>query len=222
MACEMIRMNLGNSRGASLLELIVALAIISLASLALFQSMGAWMRISATTANAAETAITNALALERFQILVRGLSIAWPEEESSMFMGTPSNFSGLTTSPLHFADPGLEKVTLSIASQNGTPALMYQAGREVWTLASTRPGTSLVFEYLGADGNWRANWPPKTLPLIFAQDDPSFFQIPQLPKAIKLTAQGEAQTIWIAEIGNDALLPSRPQDVIGTTDESIF
>ena len=222
LAIEMIRFNPRNARGVSLLELIVALAIISLASLALFQSMSVWMRMSASTADAAETAITNAIALERFQILVRGMSVAWPEEETAIFQGSASSFSGLTSSPLHFADPGLEQVNLTIANRNGGSALIYEAGREVWTLVSTEPGTRLGFEYLGADGQWRQSWPPRELPLIFPQDDPSLFQMPQLPRAIKLYTEGQQQTVWIADIGSDPILPLRPQDVTGTLDNGIF
>ncbi len=207
-------------RGFSLLETIAALAIIALASLALFQSASLWFRLSASAADAADSATSGVIALERFQSLVRGLIYAWPEQADEIFVGGPDGFRGLTRTPLHFADPGPEPVAVRIEPGEEGDALVYRSGLLAWTILDGRQVRSgaLGFSYLGADGVWRAAWPPEATPIANPGDDPSLFRTPQLPLAIRLTAQDGTPFAWIADIGGDRSPSPRNQDILDEFD----
>lgn len=206
--------------GFSLMEMIAALAIISAASLALFQSIAFWLRLSTAATGAAASAVSESIDLERFQRLVRGLSYAWPEQPDDIFTGGPAGFRGLTRYPLHFADPGLERVVLSVAEQDGAFSLAYAADGVAWTVAAAGAGGSLRFSYLGIDGVWRQSWPPDATPMATADDDPALFRTPQLPVAIRLDYEGQPSFSWIADVGDDPTPAGRTQDIIGVSDDA--
>ena len=207
--------------GFSLMEMIAALAIIAAASLALFQSVAFWLRLSTAATGAAASAVSESIDVERFQRLVRGLSYAWPEQPGDIFVGGPSGFRGLTRSPLHFADPGLERVALAVMEEDGELSLAYAAKDISWTVAAARAGGSLRFSYLGVDGVWRTSWPPETTPMATPIDDPSLFRTPQLPVAIRLDYEGENPFTWVADIGDDPTPAGRTQDIIGVSDDLV-
>lgn len=207
-----------DSTGFSLVEMLAALAIMAVASLALFQSIGFWLRLSATAQDASGSAIADSVDLERFQTLVRGLTYAWPEQSDEIFVGDQLGFRGLTRSPLHFADPGLERITLQVEQKEGRSLLTYSAPNTYWTVADAGPGGSYLFSYLGVDGVWRAAWPPEAPPMANSVDDPALFKAPQLPLAIKLTNDGQSAYAWIADVGDDPTPAGRTQDIIGLDD----
>jgi hypothetical protein len=200
------------------MEMIAALAIIATASLALFQSIGFWLRLSSAATDASNAALAASIELERFQTVVRGLTYAWPEQADDQFTGDQNGFSGLTRRPLNFADPGFERVRLSVVRQETFSSLIYSAPDTTWTIATAGPGGSLAFSYLGIDGVWRAAWPPATAPMANAIDDPALFRTPQLPVAIRLTYAGDKPFAWIADIGDDPTPAARTQDLIGDAD----
>ncbi|NJM34748.1 MAG: prepilin-type N-terminal cleavage/methylation domain-containing protein [Rhodomicrobium sp.] len=191
--------------GFSLFELIVALAIVALASAALFQSANQWWRLSARSAAAADSALSAVADQIMFQRVVRGLIYAWPEEEQ-LFTGAPNAFSGITRTPLHALAPDIAPVTLAIL-EGINRRLVYQAGGFEWTLKDLGQGRADL-SYLGADNVWRSSWPPEQNPEPGPFNDAAFYATPQLPLAIALTisAPGGSE-VWIADVASAPLTP---------------
>jgi len=202
-------------KGLSVLELMIAMAIMALVSIALSQSMLLWFRLSASASNAAERAIADTIRQEQFQTVVRGLMAAWPDEVDATFTGTPDGFRGLTRFPLHFADPGLEVVFVVIAERDDLQVVNYQGGDAQWDFLTLPGSTELSFSYLGLDGQWRENWPPAEVPLATPGEASPFFEIPPLPIAIRLTMDSDPPAVWVADIGSEPALPFRSQDALG-------
>ena len=210
-----------HQRGFSLVEVLVALAITSLASLALFQSLSIWVRLSAKTSNAAERALGRAITSDQFRTVVTALVPAWPEQENQIFSGEPSFFRGLTAKPLGSIDPDLTRVTFTLEQREGQIALVYSAASsdvganaEGWAL-KIYPGTSARFEYLGLDGAWYPVWPPAETPEAGPFADALLYETPQLPEAIRFTVDGLSQSnAIVGAIGRPSRLLPRDQDLL--------
>lgn len=200
--------------GFSLLELIASLAIVSLVSAALFQSMAAWMRLSARAAAAADATLTSIAGQQMFDRAVGGLTFAWPEETEARFIGASDGFSGHSATPLQGLTPGLDVIQVAIQS-SVSPArgrIVYSSGDAVWALQEFDETAAL--SYLGADGAWRSNWPPATNPEPGPFADAPFFDTPQLPIAIRLTyGDAGATKVWIADISSHPRVPQRLKDL---------
>ncbi len=205
---------ISEQRGFSLLELIASLAIVSLVSAALFQSMAAWMRLSARASAAADASLSSIAGQQMFDRIVGGLVFAWPEEETSYFVGASDGFSGLSATPLHGIYPRLAPVRMSIIkAENSQPGrVVYQSENVEWTLRDF--SGAAAFSYLGADGAWRATWPPTTNPEPGPFDDAAYFDVPQLPLAVRASfSDGDETVAWIADIAGDPKIPQRMQDL---------
>lgn len=199
-----------NNAGFTLMELLIALAIASLTSLALFQSIGVWFTVSAKTTQAAERAIGDLVHERQFRNIVAGLTSAWPDQPEQTFKGNPDSFTGLTDQTLHTSEPSLEMISLVLRQRrdsgsglnggidSGQLDLIYtpedpetktdpdrQQDDESWVL-NTYAARTGRFTYLGADGVWYPAWPPSATPDPSPFGDGAFFDTPQLPLAIKL------------------------------------
>lgn len=206
-------MNTNYQRGFSLLELMVSLAIVSLVSAALFQSMAAWMRLSARASTAADEALTSIAGQQMFDRAVGGLIFAWPEETAYRFIGAPDGFSGVSATPLQGLFPrlGVIQVAIERPDDGRRGRIVYQSGATDWTLQEFDETAS--FSYLGADGAWRANWPPAVNPEPGPFEDAAFFDTPQLPLAIRASYVDHAvNKVWIADISGDPQIPLRQRD----------
>ena len=204
---------LENQAGFSLLELIVSMAIVSLISTALFQSMVSWTRLASRASDAADQSLSNIAGQEMFDRAVSGFVFAWPEDEEGTFSGSPTSFSGLSHKPLETITPQLALIQFSIDQTSAGGRLTYKHGPVKWAL-TTFTGNNASFAYLGADGVWRPSWPPAENPEAGPFDDAQYFATPQFPAAIKVTfpTNGNIET-WIADISNNLLIPNRPQDL---------
>ena len=211
--------------GFSILEVLIALAITSLASLALFQSMTAWFAISAKTTGAAQRALGDVVHDRQFRAVVGGLMPSWPEQADEVFIGKPTFFSGLTTASLHRREQGLDVVSLELIRDpsDTSYALSYAAEDAGWPLRKFYGVESANFSYLGADGVWYNEWPPATNPEPGPFNDAQIYPTPPLPLAIRMQANGTSfgstagarnTVVMIAPIESEPVLPLRPQDFL--------
>lgn len=199
----------GKQRGFSLMETLLALAIMSMASLALFQSTASFLRLSERTIDSAFRAQDVAVLQKSFSQLVSGLIPAWSDEKKQIFIGTSTRFSGLTRLPYHTLNVGLTKFSLSLENDGVTSMLVYRSGSLEWVLQEF-PTPNAQFYYLGADNVWRKDWPPKVTPEPGIYGDARFYKVPTFPLAIQLrawNAKTNAGVVWLAEINDRVTLP---------------
>ncbi len=191
------------------METLLALAIMSVASLALFQSTATLLRLSERTVNAALNVQDVAVMQKSFTALVRGMVAAWPKDDEDAFVGTSSGFSGLTRTPFHTLDIGLTRFSLSLDHDLVKSLLVYRSGDTEWILQNFSISNE-QFSYLGEDNVWRQSWPPEETPEPGDFGDAEYFDPPTFPLAIRLQARteyGQAKIVWIAALGDRAELP---------------
>lgn len=209
------RPNSSAQLGFSLMEVLIALAIASLASLALFQSMGMWVTIAGKASNAASGALTSNVKDFQFRTLVYGIVPGWDTDEDEQFSGTAVRFSAISANQLHLETPQLLPIVISLVRQDDELLLTYEATSTGWTLQRFAGGRG-AFHYLGADGAWYDRWPPEKTPEPGPFLDSTFYDTPQLPLAIRLSVSTENtadQQITIAPIAFEKDAPVRDQDL---------
>jgi prepilin-type N-terminal cleavage/methylation domain-containing protein len=202
--------------GFSLLEMLFALAIMSLASLALFQSTSAMLQLSGRAVAAGERTLNTGLDRQILNNLAEGLLPAWPEEAQGQFIGAGDNFRGQSTGAPQNGAARPVSFALTLEPQTGGGlALTYQrqddekegSGAEPWVLLSGLPDGSR-WEYMGIDHEFHSLWPPKIRPARGYFNDDLLLTMPPLPEAIKLVgAQGA--TLWTGAVGRAKTLPNR-------------
>jgi len=196
--------------GFSLMETLLALAIMSVASLALFQSTTTLLRLSDRTVNAALKSQDDAIIQVSFGRLIRGLVQAWPDDKNHIFTGEQRGFSGLTQTPLQTMSPGLQGFALAVESSSEETQLIYRSESVEWVMQHF-PYADARFSYLGADNIWRPQWPPEQAPKVDTFGSEELMDLPSFPLAIRLTVgQGreEDQIIWIARVESQKELPN--------------
>jgi prepilin-type N-terminal cleavage/methylation domain-containing protein len=205
--------NIAKEYGFSLLETLIALAILSLTSLILFQSTSSMLSVSEKASTASERLIESVIARKTFQNIINGLTPGWQNEESTVFRGTPNEFSGLTTSFPAIIDHRLVRfnVTLSQAS-NAKNTLIIKSTETDEIILEEFSAELASFEYMGDDQHFYPIWPPQELQEQGFAVDAEFREIPSLPKLIRLkvltsSSEQNADTIWIASIGGETKLP---------------
>ena len=210
-----------SERGFSLLETLIALVIMSIASLALFQSTATMLSVSDRAVKTSERVLDGALNRRVMTGLLSGLIPAWPEDETRSFRGTAERLEGLSAESLSWQSEALGSslthfaLTLSTEAQN-TASLRYedlsqrgrlQARDEGWMLDANLPANSR-FRYLGLDGVWYANWPPPKPPVTPYFNDAQFITGALLPEAVKLET-GQGTMLAIVAVRRHARAPRR-------------
>jgi len=188
--------------GFSLLETLLALAIMSMTSLALFQSTASLLRFSERTVNAAFAAEDEAVTQKSFAKLIEGIVPDWPDRKEHQFRGTANGFVGMTSSALHTLDIGLHDFSLSLQRNAQSSTLIYNSQKTQWKLKEIA-SEDARFSYLGADNVWRSSWPPKGTPEAGNLGDARFFKPPALPLAIRLQAgdiNANTAMVWIVSM----------------------
>lgn len=191
------------------METLLALAIMSVASLALFQSTTTLLRLSDRTVNAALKSQDKAVIQESFARLIGGLVLAWPDDKKQIFKGESRGFSGLTRTPLQTLLPGLLGFSLGVESGSQETQLVYRSKGVEWVLQRF-PYADARFSYLGADNVWRSQWPPEKAPKVDAFGSENFMDPPSFPLAIRLSVGAgseESRVVWIAMVESRKELP---------------
>lgn len=196
--------------GFSLMETLVALAILSISATLIFQSLLRQSELIARVENTSLKASHESIQRAGFTDVVAGLVPSWPEDINSRFHATPTHLSGLTGHPLIRKEPGLEHFQFKL---EGAPSqLVYIRGEEKMVLASFTEGAH--FSYLGADSQWHETWPPEDIrPDAGPFDDSAAFAVAPLPLAVRIQTETQAQLDWVARLDWRAPRLPRRRDV---------
>lgn len=206
-----------NASGFTLLETLISLAILSVVSLALFQSTTALLRITDSAVGAGNRTLESAISTRTFRVSVSGLTPAWEEQEQDIFFGNATTFSGLSTDVPTFSAQSLQKLTYTLVQGEGDVVLLeVQAAQERWVLHELQVSQA-SFSYLGSDQKWYEVWPPKEVPSTGFFDDVNYKKMPQLPLAIRLHGAGGRQNLpgherevdWVVPVLVPRTLPIR-------------
>jgi len=204
-----------NDDGFSLLETLFALVIMSIASLALFQSTSAMLSVSDRAVAASETAIERALSDRALTNLMASLVPHWSEEAGAAFVGNSQSLRGVSTAALG-AGTGLHGFGLQLrhdTRSDENKALIYThlnrsgVSQTPLVLQNSLP-TGAQFFYLGLNGRWYRQWPPEQTPVTPYFDDATYIQPSPLPEAVKLEAPNQG-IITMVKIDSQPALPSR-------------
>jgi len=202
--------------GFSLMETLVALIIMSMASLALFQSTSSMLSLSDRAVRAGEDAVDQVLDRHAILVVLNSLVPNWPESSNEAFIGDEKVMQGFSSAALS-NQIGLNQFTLRLvpsASQEGNYDLTYVNAHDPrqtnelgpqqlkdkidnWTLWSN-VGVNASFAYQGLDGRWYQKWPPIKTPVTPYFNDAEFFTPPVLPQRIKLHSQGDHTQLIVA------------------------
>ncbi len=194
-------------RGFSLLETLFALAIMSIASLALFQSTSSMLSLSDRAVKAGERTVNKSLDRLAISRVIDGMMPHWPHQPGTAFEGQSRALRGLSSAPLSANMGGPELVMLRLqAGKNGQETLIYspENTQESWEIMTGLP-PGARFEYMGIDQEWYAIWPPEVTPERGYFDDGKLQRTPALPQAVRLRAQ--EFVIWTGRISQSTILP---------------
>lgn len=202
-----VRIRSKRERGFSLLEVLIALVILSLSSLALFQSMGQMLKLTDQATRASDNVVESFLELSVLGDVISGVVAPWPEVKSHAFTGTAKGFSGLSSGGPESGVSHFKVFRMSLEKeQSNVVSLLYSEGTNQMELARYY-GESVEFRYLTDENIWLSYWPPKEDDL--KHKDP-FYTPRVLPLSVQLTSAEGA--IWIKSIARFQNLPYRIED----------
>lgn len=195
--------------GFSLLETLIALAILSFASMALFQSTSMLLRLTNKSIEIGENVVDQAAARTQFDRIVQTVVPAWQENTEYVFRGDKTSFRGLS-SAIPMQGPSQLRpflMDLRTDAQGQTTLWVSSEGEELLLMKlGDQPAT---FSYLGADHQWYADWPLETPPSLGFFDDAAFMDIPQVPLAIRLYEPSNTTGSMTAYLAGRVDLPFR-------------
>lgn len=143
--------------GLTLMEVLVTLVLISLATLLMFQTLGSYRIAKARVAAQSGAVDRRALFEAWFRESVRGLHAT----RRVAFKGTAGGFEGLTLAPASGASGAGKALRWSLQQRRGEWRIAYaEEGRQRWDLpfADTRQAS---FAYLDDAGKLHDAWPPR-------------------------------------------------------------
>lgn len=205
--------------GFSLLETMIALAILSMTSLALFQSTSTLLRVSDKATEVGLERAEDFMARTSFYQVVAGLVQGWPHQENTMFRGDKSQFSGLSDQAI-LSNQALQSFEMSILPIDnlGSTNLLLQT-EQGQVLIKSFDVSDMEFRYLGIDQTWYEAWPPPKVPSTGFFNDIIFMSMPDLPSAIKIVQTGSQRDVkpnhvsWISSVATTREKPHRRDDV---------
>jgi len=105
--------------GFTLLETLIALAILSIASLAMFQSIGTLLQVSDKAVSASERTVDKSLDRLALITLMSEIVPHWNDQADMAFTGTDVEMSGVSTINLGVDSSGLTPFTLRLVDERG-------------------------------------------------------------------------------------------------------
>lgn len=199
----------GPECGLTLLELLISLAMLSIVTILLAQSVTTQWRIVSRVSSNIETIQTEDLRQSLFTDFTSRLQPQWPDQSEHRFQGRADGYSGLTIGT--GVRPGLTPIRAALTGDPGRRRLSMTIGDA--PLALLQDLGDAAFSYRGLDGRWYPVWPPAETPGNGVDRPPYAYLTPQLPNAVRLTfTDQQTERAWVALLGSDPALPPRPQD----------
>ena len=206
-----------NDAGFSLLETLIALAILSLVSLASYQSLAQLTGLSARAGAATERTVDGVLARAVFTDLVTDITPNWREESQGAYQGDfRGNVSGFSARSGRVPAIGAEGLAPFVMRATEAGLVVEAAG----TTTTLRAAPARLL-YLGTDAQWRESWPPDA-PLSFGPADAIaatpgardhlLTRPPSLPAAVR--ADFADGVVWLAALRTAPDLPPRAGDAL--------
>jgi len=194
----------GSQPGFTLVEMLVVLLIVGMASGLLFEGAAQLMGMQARLERQLTRLRGEAMHADWLRQVVQGLQPDYADGRQ-IFKGSSAGFSGLTTNPLTARYAALQPfaVTLTRDATHNSMLLTYGSGSKASTIFSW-PGALGRLRYLDDRGNAHEDWPP-----------PQGLW-PQLPRGITLEGErdGAPWLIAAAPFGPTWPIP-RARDVVG-------
>jgi len=216
--------------GFTLLETLMALAIMSIISLALFQSLGQMLAVSDRAIRIGNESLDQFANEAGYRDFIGDIIGTWSEQDPLIFKGNTLQMSGLAVSPLIVdQQTGAQSFQLSIESvptAEGRPARFQLAldsdGLSLNAIGTRSRPVLAVFEgqnprllYSSYDQTPRRLWPPDTVPSPGIFNDNIYMDIPRLPHAIGLAYEQQGQTVVLwARTRNDLNLTQSFDSVV--------
>lgn len=194
---DIIRKSKSGEDGFTLLEVLVALALVSLVTIAIFQSFMSMTRLSDRAQRTTEATFNEHIDRVLLERVVEGLFAERATKGRNNFKGTADQFSGMSNGLIlpEQRNRGLLFVKVSII--DGAVVLM-GADQEL-TFSSKVKARS--FSYLGTDRAWHADWPPESALTFGPADkvknlDHQLVSPPLIPLAVRINFVDGSD--WIA------------------------
>ena len=178
-----------NSRGLTLMEMLVVLTLVSLLGTSLVQALGFFAARYEAVTRSHRAADFSAMQQRWFETSVGGIVPVGVFARA--FDGGPAGFVGTTLQPLA-AEPGLPTVARWAIAAEQPPVLLYAeegatgGDAQVWRLPAPARGR-LSFQYADRGGAWHNEWPPK----------PSRGE--WTPRLVRLVVDDQ-ETLWVAQV----------------------
>lgn len=198
--------------GFTLLETLIALAILSIVSLALFQSTSTLLSVSDRAIKSGDRTLDGALNRLAFARLIDGILPHWDGQEETGFRGNGTEISGVSTENLNIDKAGLSPFSIQITQTGQAPSLnvsslIYSTDTVSWPLDIDLPDTAR-FYYLGRDQKWYGEWPTDEMPKAAFAIEKTYSDPQRIPLAISIQAP-KGEIFWMAKIDQNRHLPPR-------------
>lgn len=201
-----------NTRGFTLLEVLVVLVIVSLISVVLMQGMGLILNLRDNLGDRMADLERAALQRSVIRLPLEGLVADFNDGES-IFTGTAERISGLTIQPLFRRGGRPIPFALTLEYEEGKElnSLYYTEDQDERLLLASWSGKRAYFRYIGDPRGWVPSWPPGDAPVLGLTTIVADVRPPQLPELIFLDTQSELELDYAVAIqGRRNRIPRDP------------
>lgn len=175
----------GDDAGFTLLEVLVALMIFSIITLATFQSTVQLLSLSERVDEVSVELYNSVIDHATYDAAISGLIAGSDTDPATLFSGTQAGFRGLSRGFYTASSGNYNLSTLELLIRQ--EKLIFKISDEETHSPNLRP--AIGFSYLGTDRTWYDNWPSKK-PVIFSgrtqSRDHLLMPAPALPLAVRL------------------------------------
>ena len=208
-----VRNNIVVDAGFTLLETLIALAIMSIVSLALFQSLGQMLAVSDRAVRLTNESFDHYADEAAFRDFIGDIIGTWVDADPHVLKGDGQSLSGLAVSPLIVERlTGAQPFRLTLESlpskvgQRSQFQLVLDSDGLLENAVGERPrpviaifeGQNPRFTYHSFDRTARSNWPPQQVPSPGILNDDKFMDVPRLPHVVMLEYEYNGQNITLA------------------------